>query len=431
METKNLLFLLFVLFFFFPNKHLFSQGQPFDISWEKHDVVHGSWKIFCSENTLPADEDGWIEYTLESGNVYIVGLFQEGNKVTNPSFEFSVGYNTSGIEMFGNGWIDRLNLSTVVAKANDKLRMERKNGEMIYFINGEEKFRVSAPAKELKAHLSYPFDAPTFASVKASFSNFIDNDQDGFVEEEDCNDNDATIGGKKIPGTACDDGDEFTLEDVIQEDSCMCMGIPLITLGCVSPSAARIIQYGPNLILMDWRSLPEAVTYTIQLRYKGKTNWVATQTLSKNQVFIRAPLGNYEYRLKSNCDMETSEYSDVYEFSVEGSLLSGTTQTQTDKSGIAKGRNKNQSIPQIIIPTNFSLSPNPVASELFINYPEILTTTNLVLTDNTGKKVITSYSLPINSSRSQIDVANLPKGFYFISLEEQGRTVSTKKFIKL
>jgi len=414
MKTKNVFCFLFVLMFFSPKANLFSQNQAYDITWEKHDVDHGSWKIFCSENTLPASEDGWIEYTLGSGNVYLVGLIQEGNNVIHPSYEFSVGYNTSGIEMFGNGYQDRLNLASVVGKTNDVLRMERKSGEMIYSINGEERYRVSATPEALKAHFLYPFSEPTFLDIKASFSKAIDNDNDGYTSDVDCDDNNPEIGGKKNPGTACDDNDLFTLEDVIQEDSCMCMGVQLITLGCVPPTVTRIIQYGPQLVLMDWGALAEASSYTIQVRYKGDVNWVATQTLRKNKVFIRAPLGSYEYRLKSNCDNEISEYGEIDEFAIEGSLISNAAvaKTNVNANTAAEGRSNNQSIPEIVIFGNFSLSPNPVESELTINYPEVISTTDLVVF-------------------SQINVADLTKGFYFISLVNEGRTMSTKKFIKL
>lgn len=429
MKTKNVFCLLIALLFCFSTNNLFSQDEGYDISWIKHDVIHGSWKIFCSEQTLPADEDGWVEYTLDAGNVYLVGFYQDGNQVTHPSYEFSVGYNTSGIEMFGNGFVDRLNLSSTVAKSNDKLKMERKGEEMIYYINGEEKFRAAVPAKELKAHFFYPFDAPTFISAKSSFSSFTDMDNDGFSVEVDCDDNDATVGGKKIPGTSCDDGNMSTLEDQIQADSCMCMGIPLIVLGCVPPSEPRIVEYGPYMILMDWTPITEVSDYTIQIRYKGDTEWAVTRTLEKTDIFVRAPRGSYEYRLKSNCDNDPSEYSDIYEFTIAGSLITNSPVGKTNEA--AQGRSNDQSIPQIVIPAKFKLSPNPVASELTLNYPEVRVSTKLVVFNYTGKKVVADYQLPINSESSQINVSNLKKGFYFISIIEQGRTVSTKKFIKL
>ena len=49
-----------------------------------------------------------------------------------------------------------------------------------------------------------------------------DNDGDGFCADVDCDDNDPTIPTQA--GTACDDGDQKTTDDVIQADGCTCAG---------------------------------------------------------------------------------------------------------------------------------------------------------------------------------------------------------------
>ncbi len=51
-----------------------------------------------------------------------------------------------------------------------------------------------------------------------------DNDNDGVCAADDCNDNNPTI--PTTPGTACDDGDPNTNNDVIQSDGCTCAGTP-------------------------------------------------------------------------------------------------------------------------------------------------------------------------------------------------------------
>ena len=54
-----------------------------------------------------------------------------------------------------------------------------------------------------------------------------DVDNDGICAADDCNDNDATF--PKPAGTACNDGDVNTENDVIQADGCTCAGTPI---GC-------------------------------------------------------------------------------------------------------------------------------------------------------------------------------------------------------
>ncbi len=51
-----------------------------------------------------------------------------------------------------------------------------------------------------------------------------DADGDGICADQDCNDNDPNLPAH--PGTLCDDGNPLTIDDVIQSDSCSCVGVP-------------------------------------------------------------------------------------------------------------------------------------------------------------------------------------------------------------
>jgi len=52
----------------------------------------------------------------------------------------------------------------------------------------------------------------------------VDADGDGVEEDDDCDDSDAEVGAMQAEGTACDDGDDVTTDDLIQADGCTCMG---------------------------------------------------------------------------------------------------------------------------------------------------------------------------------------------------------------
>ncbi len=58
-----------------------------------------------------------------------------------------------------------------------------------------------------------------------------DSDGDGVCAEEDCDDSDPTLPG--IPFTYCNDGNPNTVEDLIQADSCTCVGTPPISCNTV------------------------------------------------------------------------------------------------------------------------------------------------------------------------------------------------------
>jgi len=59
-----------------------------------------------------------------------------------------------------------------------------------------------------------------------------DADGDGICDEEDCHPNNASLPGE--PNTPCDDGDDSTINDVVQADLCTCQGVEKgeITFDC-------------------------------------------------------------------------------------------------------------------------------------------------------------------------------------------------------
>ena len=61
-------------------------------------------------------------------------------------------------------------------------------------------------------------------NISLSGQSCTDNDDDGICLAEDCDDNDSSI--PTNPGTACDDGNPETNNDVIQADGCSCAGTP-------------------------------------------------------------------------------------------------------------------------------------------------------------------------------------------------------------
>ena len=69
---------------------------------------------------------------------------------------------------------------------------------------------------------------PTFSANNNSIPDCSnaggDMDNDGVCADDDCDDDNASIGGLQPEGTACDDGDATTQNDVILADGCTCQG---------------------------------------------------------------------------------------------------------------------------------------------------------------------------------------------------------------
>ncbi len=62
-----------------------------------------------------------------------------------------------------------------------------------------------------------------------------DNDGDGVCFDDDCNDFNASVGARQPAGIACDDGNPNTINDVIQDDGCGCFGLPRGTISIFCP----------------------------------------------------------------------------------------------------------------------------------------------------------------------------------------------------
>ena len=144
-----------------------------------------------------------------------------------------------------------------------------------------------------------------------------DKDEDGFAQEIDCDDDDATIGAKQPEGTACDDGDAATQNDQIQADGCSCLGTILLPTECLAPTTPTTSSINNHSIVIDWPSVVGAVHYVVQLRYKGTDDWLVTQKVPSPKIYAYGPLSHYEYRIKTICKDGESEYGAIYEFSFQ------------------------------------------------------------------------------------------------------------------
>jgi len=81
-------------------------------------------------------------------------------------------------------------------------------------------------------------------------SGCTDNDNDGVCAPDDCEDNDPGI--PTTPGTACNDGNSNTANDVIQSDGCTCAGTPPAGGDC----ADVVISAGPTSITVTGLNSP-------------------------------------------------------------------------------------------------------------------------------------------------------------------------------
>ncbi len=248
-------------------------------------------------------------------------------------------------------------------------------------------------------------------------NDIVDADNDTINADSDCDDSDATIGEKQIPGTSCDDGDVMTENDAIQTDSCSCMGIAIVPSGCTAPINPVASTINPRSINIDWSAIPNAINYTIQIRFKDGVRWLVTKTLRTNKVRVVGPLKNYEYRIKSNCENGDSEYSSIYEFSIPTSNLKSNA---SSRSGDPE---------EILIQESATLYPNPVKNTLNLFYPAVADNTNFVVYNITGK-VVYQHKMAVGTDSYSFPLDHLDAGYYIGIVEENGKRRYADKFVK-
>jgi N-acetylneuraminic acid mutarotase len=156
--------------------------------------------------------------------------------------------------------------------------------------------------------------------------NCTDADNDGVCANEDCNDNDANF--PKPAGTACDDGNPNTANDVIQADGCTCAG----TLGGGGTADCDAVTFtGGNgtITLTNLNAASEIVEII-----GAPTNWTPTVVCSQEDdcpnTYVINNLGAGTYFVK----LQMFGNDNTYCFRQETVVVSDGACTDADNDGV-------------------------------------------------------------------------------------------------
>lgn len=217
-----------------------------------------------------------------------------------------------------------------------------------------------------------------------------------------------------LPGDPCDDGEEYTYDDFIQED-CSCIGY-----GCDDPDACN---YNPNAI-PDSNICNYITLYSIT----GETSPNAIMLMSYSYPNTSGSI--YEWTIEYG-DIEDGEGASEVEVAWWGDSEGTICVTETNSGGCS---GEQVCLDVEITPVNLDeLGPVP-----FISYPVPATTTlniqaptigaggaTIQIRDASGRMVHTSLFSTIDA----IDVSNLARGTYLIKLISEGEHSSFQRVI--
>lgn len=200
-------------------------------------------EFMASNDTTAADQDGeyddWIElYNNGTSSIDLSGYFitDDSSDLTQWTFPDGTSIEPDDYLII---WADD-DEGQEGLHANFKLS---SSGESVILLNADSLVVDAIDYPEQTTDISYAripngtgnfqLSTPTFSANNDISSDCMnaggDADNDGICADEDCDDNDATIGAPQDEGTSCDDGNASTENDVIQADGCTCEGT-LITV---------------------------------------------------------------------------------------------------------------------------------------------------------------------------------------------------------
>ncbi len=178
---------------------------------------------------------------------------------------------------------------------------------------------------------------------------------------------------------------------------------------CGIPALRSVDVVSPTEVKVQWYPLPRANEYRIRYRATGTTSWmvknVSITTVSLTGLTQGAA---YEYQLSAKCGVSWSGWSSIYIFMTTGGLPDGLSSLSQSN------------------PSQIELYPNPASNWLSIQLKEAQTTA--VSIQNINGRVIKQLYIYDNPNR--IDISNLQRGVYFVSIQQLDGIIQTQRFIK-
>lgn len=197
----------------------------------------------------------------------------------------------------------------------------------------------------------------------------------------------------------CDDGIQNGDEEGVDCGGSSCS--PCSTGGpCEAPSGTAANPIRRKRADLTWDAMPDAVSYTVQLRVAGSTSWGSEATTSSTTITASSLSNNttYEWQVRTNCASGSSDYAPVCSFTAGDSNSSAC-------NGARMGESEHW----------IEAYPNPTNGRLSLNvHMEPEEGLELTVFDSMGRKVL-RQALGDQTS-TELDLSSMPSGMYFIQV---------------
>jgi len=419
-------------------------------------------EFMASNDLTVTDPDGefedWIElYNNGTETVDLSGYFLSDDNSDLTQWAFPQGVTLSPdnyLIIWADGDLDQdgLHADFRLSASGESIILSNSNGiTIIDAIDYPEQTTDISYARIPNGTGDFQASAPTFNSSNDSVIDCTnaggDIDNDGICGDEDCNDMDASVGAAQPEGTACDDDNAMTQNDVIQSDGCTCQGSDIVSTSPIVinefMASNDITVADPDGEFEDWIELYNNGIETVDLSGyflsdddNDLTKWSfpgGTDIGPDSYLIIWADEDLDQDGLHADFRLSASGESIILSNSVDTSVVDAIDYPEQE-TDISYGRFPNGTGDfQFMNPTTFNaentirtstnefseninikIYPNPTEDYFFLEYSDNNFQENIVtITNSTG---IVIYRQVI-SGKTMINTSYWASGMYIINSE--------------
>jgi hypothetical protein len=194
---------------------------------------------------------------------------------------------------------------------------------------------------------------------------------------------------------------------------------------CSVPTGLNVSNLTASSGRVTWNAMSGSTSYTLQVKQATSSAWFTFSGLSVTAVTIQNlnPGTAYQVRVRSNCaGGATSAYTAIMTFTTLTNMPAGNAPSvQAPVEG-----------DDIKLNATFTMAPNPVQDRLMIQLLTLdpLQPSEVTFTDAYGR-VVSTQKMDDLSDTTELFIADLAPGVYFVSVRTGTNRLATQRLVKL